>query len=110
MHGPRDSNFNTAIHPPRVMSIEWDPPLLMTMGMASRVLTTAGARPGMLVSASREGTATQNVAGASTLLWSTQCSGIDDVTVVVLNVSPLVVDLPARILRLMVTRVEELWL
>jgi hypothetical protein len=35
-------------------------------------------------------------------------SGVDQVTVVVLNASPLLVDLPAGTMRLMITHVEAL--
>ena len=46
--------------------------------------------------------------GAGTLLWSAQVSGVDQVSVVVLNASPLLVDLPAGTMRLMITHVEVL--
>ena len=49
-----------------------------------------------------------SVAGAATLLWSAQVSGEDEVTVVVLNASPLLVDLPSGKMRLVVTHVEAL--
>ena len=109
LHGSGgDNRFDTMIHPPRVMALDWDPPALAMMGMASKVLAVPGARPGAMVSVSHEGSAAREIPGASTLLWSAQRSGAGEVTVVVMNASPLVVDLPSGVLRLMVTHVDQL--
>jgi hypothetical protein len=108
LHGPGgDAGFDTIVQPPRVAAEEWDPPAIAMMGMASRVLVVPGARAGAIVTVSHEGTAARDVEGAAMLLWSAQCSGEDEVTVVVLNPSPLEVDLPLGTLRLMVTHVDK---
>ena len=45
MHGPGgDSHFDSLVHPPRVATVEWDPPPLSTMGVASQTLTVSGVR------------------------------------------------------------------
>ena len=108
MHGPGgDSHFDSLVHPPRVVTVEWDPPPLSAMGVASQTLTVSGVRAGALCSVSHEGTAVTSIAGAGTLLWSAQVSDVDQVTVVVLNASPLIVDLPAGTMRLMVRSVDQ---
>ena len=65
-----DNRFDTMIHPPRVLALDWDPPALAMMGMASKVLAVPGVRPGAMVSVSHEGSAAREIPSASTLLWS----------------------------------------
>ena len=109
MHGPGgEHGFDTLVRPPRALAVEWDPPALAAMGVATRALTVRGVQPGAVCSVSHESTAIASVAGAATLLWSAQVSGEDEVTVVVLNASPLLVDLPSGKMRLVVTHVEAL--
>ena len=109
MHGPGgDQGFTTVVHPPRLAVVDWDPPSLGTMALASRVLQVPGAEVGALCTVSHEGSAAANIEGASTLLWSAQVSAVGEVSVVVLNASPAAVDLPLGKLRVMVTAADAL--
>ena len=98
-----------SMHPPKVLVVDWDPPPLAPMAVASHAMTVSAVRPRALCTVSHESTAlSDDIDGAGTLFWSAQVSGPEEVTVVVFNASPHTVNLPAGPMRLMVTHVDHL--
>eukprot|EP01046_Picozoa_sp_COSAG06_P026230 COSAG06_NODE_2248_length_7242_cov_2.199356_2_plen_584_part_00 len=70
MHGPGgDEGFDTIVHPPKVLAVDWDPPPLAPMAVTSHKMAVPTIRPGALCTVSHESTALSDIDGAGTLLW-----------------------------------------